>query len=39
MREQEIYELFDTEEVRLAQQVMAVLPLAGNGAPVRLTAR
>ena len=31
---EEIYELFDTEEVRLAQQVMAVLPLAGNGAPV-----
>ena len=31
---EEIYELFDTEEVRLAQQVMAVLPLADNGAPL-----
>src|SRR4029450_220845 len=31
---EEIYELFDTQEIRLAQQVMSVLPLAGNGGPV-----
>lgn len=31
---EEIYELFDTQEIRLAQQVMSVLPLAGDGGPV-----